>query len=108
MLTVETKGWGFLADRRPTILFERHIFSRRTNHRFDSAYPDISNTQPGGYSKESAQEYDRLIARERKDWDAALSSASWGIAQVMGFNAELAVYNNVEDRTQWSPRRTTK
>ena len=29
VLTVETRGCGFLADRRPLILFERHYFSRR-------------------------------------------------------------------------------
>lgn len=26
VLSVETKGFGFLSDRRPQILFERHIF----------------------------------------------------------------------------------
>src|SRR5436190_828385 len=30
VLNVETHGYGFLADRRPLILFERHIFHKRT------------------------------------------------------------------------------
>jgi len=97
VLAVETKGCGFLADRRPTILFERHIFSRRTNHRFDSADPDISNPMQGGYGEDGAHEYDRLERAMALDQDAALCSASWGIAQVMGFNAEFAGYDNVED-----------
>ena len=29
VVAVETSGCGFLPDRRPAILFERHIFSRR-------------------------------------------------------------------------------
>jgi hypothetical protein len=43
VMTVETKGCGFLADRRPQILFERHVFRKRTNGRFDAAAPDLSN-----------------------------------------------------------------
>ncbi len=31
VLAVETQGCGYLGDRRPPILFERHIFSRLTN-----------------------------------------------------------------------------
>ena len=30
VLRVETRGCGFLPDRRPQILFERHIFHRET------------------------------------------------------------------------------
>jgi N-acetylmuramidase len=30
VVTVETSGCGCFADRRPTILFERHIFSKQT------------------------------------------------------------------------------
>lgn len=97
VLSVETRGCGFLADRRPAILFERHIFSGRTNHRFDSVYPDISNPIVGGYSKDGAREYDRLERAIALDREAALCSASWGIAQVMGFNTEAAGYGSVED-----------
>src|SRR5215471_4442242 len=37
VIGVETSGSGFLADRRPTILFERHVFSQRTGGRFDGS-----------------------------------------------------------------------
>ncbi len=96
VLTVETRGCGFLPDRRPVILFERHIFSRETGGRFDTSNPDISNPSPGGYGQGEAAQYGRLgqaIALDRK---AALRSTSWGIGQVMGFNAESAGYTNVE------------
>lgn len=35
ILTVETLGSGFLPDRRPKILFERHIFHSETKGAFD-------------------------------------------------------------------------
>lgn len=42
VLMVETRGCGFQANRHPFILYERHIFSRLTNHQFDAAHADIS------------------------------------------------------------------
>src|SRR5574340_560510 len=92
VLGVETGGCGFLPDRRPVILFERHIFSRATAHRYDDAYPDISRRTPGGYGERGAWQYQRLERACALDRKAALESASWGIGQVMGFNARLAGY----------------
>jgi hypothetical protein len=86
VLRVETSGCGFLADRRPKILFERHYFSRLTNHVYDDAHPDISNRSAGGYGAGGAHQYDRLAQAMALDEAAALQSASWGIGQVMGAN----------------------
>ncbi len=92
VLTVESRGFGFQVDRRPKILFERHIFHRETGGRFSGQAPDISAATGGGYIG-GAAEYDRL---ERAvafcigagiGSDPALRSASWGLGQVMGFNA---------------------
>jgi hypothetical protein len=58
VIGVETSGCGFLPDRRPQILFERHIFHRLTNGRFDDS--DISDPTPGGYGPSGAGQYDRL------------------------------------------------
>lgn len=95
VIDVESRG-GFLADGRPKILFERHYFSRLTNHRFDGTAPDISNKQWGGY-KGGAAEYDRLGRAIKLDRDAALRSASWGAFQIMGDNCKLCGFANVED-----------
>jgi N-acetylmuramidase len=95
VVTVETSGCGCLADRRPAILFERHIFSRQTGGRFDAEHPDISNRTPGGYSQGSG-EYNRLAKAVQLDRTAALMSASWGLGQVMGFNFGKAGYDSVE------------
>jgi len=91
---VETSGCGFLSDRRPPILFERHIFSRLTNHRFDIA--DVSNPQPGGYGPSGANQYLRLANAIQLDRAAALQSASWGLAQIMGSNFAQAGFGDVE------------
>jgi hypothetical protein len=96
VLTVETSGCGFLPDRRPKILFERHIFSRETESQFDAPNPDISDRTPGGYGAGGANQYSRLQQALALDRKAALRSTSWGIGQVMGFNAEIAGYSDVE------------
>ena len=96
VLTVETSGCGFLPDRRPKILFERHIFSRETGSQFDASNPDISDRTPGGYGAGGANQYNRLQQALALDRIAALESTSWGIGQIMGFNAGIAGYNDVE------------
>ena len=48
VMGVETTGCGFLPDRRPKILFERHVFRRETRDRFDASNPNLSNPRPGG------------------------------------------------------------
>lgn len=95
VLEVETTGCGFLPDRRPRILFERHIFHRQTQGDFDATAPDLSNPQSGGYLG-GVREYDRLACAIALDRGAALRSASWGIGQVMGFNAGLVGFQDVE------------
>ena len=95
VLTVETRGCGFLADRRPLILFERHYFSRLTRGAFDAQAPDVSNPDPGGYGG-GAREYVRLERAIQLNRAAALRSASWGLGQVMGDNCKAAGYVEVE------------
>ena len=99
VLAVETHGFGFLSDRRPAILFERHIFHQQTGGRFDSENPGISSRETGGYSG-GVREYDRLEEAIALDAHAALNSASWGIGQVMGFNSAAAGFASVEDMVE--------
>ena len=95
VLTVETSGCGFLSDRRPKILYERHWFSRLTDHAFDAQAPDISNPNAGGYGAGGGFQYQRLAKAIALDRTAALKSTSWGLGQVMGFNASKVGYPNV-------------
>ncbi len=96
VLTVETRGFGFLSDRRPAILFERHIFHKLTDGKHDDGNPDISSRTPGGYIG-GRSEYSRLEKAMALDEEAALESASWGIGQIMGFNFTVAGYSSVKD-----------
>src|SRR6266571_7161182 len=96
VLAVETKGCGFLPDRRPQILFERHIFHRETGGAYDETAPEVSNASAGGYGPGGAHQYDRLAQAIQLNRTAALRSASWGIGQVMGFNSTAAGYSDVE------------
>jgi peptidoglycan hydrolase-like protein with peptidoglycan-binding domain len=93
---VEAAGKGFLADGRPKILFERHIFFRETGGRFAASHPHLCNRRSGGYLG-NEREWPRLEEAKTLDRTAALRSASWGLGQVMGFNHKLAGYDNVED-----------
>ena len=95
MLSVETLGRGFLPDRRPQILFERHIFHTLTGGQWDQTNPDISNAQPGDYGPSGAAQYPRLGSAAALNQDAALKSASWGLGQVMGENFAVAGFADV-------------
>lgn len=98
VVTVETTGCGFLPDRRPKILFERHIFRDRTGGRFNASHPEISGPDaPGHYGPTGAHQYKRLDEAIACDRRAALESASWGIGQIMGFNAGSAGFRDAED-----------
>jgi N-acetylmuramidase/Putative peptidoglycan binding domain len=96
MLHVESSQVGYLNDRRPQILFERHIFSRLTGGAYDATDPGISNPVPGGYGASGAAQYPRLGEAAALAQDAALQSASWGLGQVMGENFALGGYAGVE------------
>src|SRR5215469_5642336 len=100
VISVETSGSGFLADRSPKILFERHVFHRLTNGQFDADDPDISQPSAGGYGPGGSHQYDRLAAAIAFDRAAALQSASWGLGQVLGENFQTAGFRDVEAMVQ--------
>jgi hypothetical protein len=97
LMSVETSGCGYLPDRRPKILFERHIFSRLTNGKFDVDDPEVSQPSQGGYGPSGTHQYDRLAVAVQLDPEAALMSASWGLGQIMGENFKEAGFANVDD-----------
>jgi hypothetical protein len=96
MMHVESSQVGYLSDRRPQILFERHIFSGLTGGAYDATNPGISNPVPGGYGASGAGQYPRLGEAAALDNDAALQSASWGLGQVMGENFAMGGYAGVD------------
>lgn len=86
---VEAGPRGFGADMRPLILYEGHIFSKLTGHRFDKSHPQVSwpRWDKTRYFKDQAarwQQWDRAATLDRA---AAIGATSFGLFQVMGFNA---------------------
>lgn len=96
VIDVETSGCGFLPNRAPQILFERHIFRRETGGAFDEAAPHLSSKTPGGYGLAGVGQYDRLTEAVALDEMAALRSTSWGLGQIMGRNSGAAGYPDVK------------
>lgn len=95
VLAVESRGFGFLPDRRPQILFERHVFRELTGGRFDSVRPTVSHKEPGGYEG-GTREYSKLALALGLNREAALKSVSWGLGQIMGFNFRLAGFQTLD------------
>lgn len=107
---VEAGGNGFLADGRPKILFERHVFYKRLvaarGQAFADAtarkFPDICNSSAGGYAKganaeaRGVAEHERLGRAADIDRDSALESASWGAGQVMGYHWKTCKYPTLQ------------
>lgn len=87
VITQETGGCGFQPDGLPVILFEAHLFSRATAHRYDATHPGVSTPawDRRSYGPRSAQ-HARLAEAAALDNVAALSSTSWGIGQILGVN----------------------
>lgn len=95
---VEAPRGGFLADGRPEILFEAHVFGRLTDNQYDNDHPNISSSSWNRalYGKGGGHQYDRLAEALALDEDAALKSASWGKFQVMGENHAVCGYPDVQ------------
>ena len=108
----EARGSAFLPDGRVKILFERHQFHRRLatvrkagqtaasqkalRDAVAAQHPDICNPVRGGYLG-NEREYPRLERARTFSDTAALESASYGMFQVMGFNAVPIGYSSVQE-----------
>ncbi len=105
VLEVETGNrGGFVADEKPTILFEGHIFWRQLKAqgidpvKYQKGNEDILYSKwTKKYYKGGIKEYDRLNRAISINRKAALMSASWGLAQIMGFNYKLCGCKSIEE-----------
>ncbi|WP_054702309.1 N-acetylmuramidase family protein, partial [Desulfosarcina cetonica] len=98
---VESIKKAFDADGHPSILFERHIFSRLTDHRFDESYPHVSGTRPGGYGTPK-EEWSRLKEAYALDTEAAYKATSFGMFQIMGFNYGVVGFETVAEYARFA------
>lgn len=113
---VESSGKGFLADNRPTILFEGHIFWKELEKREIDPRPLVKGNENVLYPKWTrdfyegkGKEYVRLekaknVGTQSEILEAALASCSWGMFQIMGFNYKLVDAFDVIDYVTKSKR----
>lgn len=98
---VESRGSGFDVQRRPTLLYERHVFSRSTTPkgRFDAAHPDVSFNKPyaPGTFGNTEQQWLKLGKAYGLDPRAALKAPSWGMFQILGENHRACGHADVVD-----------
>jgi hypothetical protein len=103
VIRVESGGKGFLADGRPKILFEGHVFWReleKAGKKPETLAPDHPDILFRHWTKEfyrgGAAEYERLGRAKLIDESCALRSASWGMFQILGNNHKAAGFDTVQ------------
>lgn len=93
VLDVEAAGSGFDGQGRVKALYEPHkayaLSSGATRDKLVAAGLAYPKWGQKPYPKDS---YPRILAAAEIDADIALRSTSWGLGQVMGFNAGAAGY----------------
>lgn len=95
-------GGGFLASGRAKILFEGHIMWNQLRKRgldpgkYAAGNEDIIHPKWSRANYRGGEaEYERLQRAQKIDAVAALSSASWGMFQIMGFNHKACGVSDV-------------
>ena len=91
---VESRGNGFYASGFPVILFERHIFRKYTNGRYNKSHPHLSGPA-GNYGAAGRNQIRKFNEAFALDPIAAMKSCSWGKFQIMGFNHAVCGYETV-------------
>lgn len=113
----ETSGAGFVYTGKVRILFERHWMYRFLQRKLPAAQfqkiqaanPDIINEVAGGYATgptlaaRAIAEYTRFSRAFAIDPVCAMMSASWGLFQIMGFNASFAGFKNADGTANVGP-----
>ncbi len=96
VMEVETRGGGFDRHGRIKMLFEPHVFYRDlgAGAKRDQAVREGLAYKSWGAEKYPHDSYPRLQRAMQIDSIAALRSCSWGLGQIMGFNAGLAGYDD--------------
>lgn len=91
---VESRGKGFYASGFPVILFERHIFRKYTQGRYNSSHPHLSGPA-GNYGAAGQNQINKFNEAFALNPTAAMKACSWGKFQIMGFNHEVCGYEDV-------------
>ena len=102
VIDVECSGSGFIADGRPAILYEAHVFHRLTGGRYGNAKDrygvalSVPLWNKALYGASGAHQWDRLEDAAKLDWGAAHQACSWGIGQLLGENYRPAGWSDIQ------------
>lgn len=91
---VESRGNGFYSDGFPTILFERHIFRKYTQGRYNRTHPHLSGSA-GNYGAAGQNQRNKFNEAFSLNPRAAMMACSWGKFQIMGFNHTACGFSTV-------------
>jgi hypothetical protein len=97
VVQVESGSAGaFAANGKPIILFEPHIFSRRTNRAYDASHPNVSyrSWDASKYPRTQDGRWAQLREAYALDEQNAIASASYGLFQIMGFNHNVCGFSD--------------
>lgn len=89
---VESGGRSFDDAGRPVILFEPHIFHRRTGGAYSPSGFSYAKWKDKPYPASFDGRWAQMADAAAKDEQAALESASWGLFQIMGFHWQALGY----------------
>lgn len=95
--SVESGGKSFDNRGRPVILFEPHIFHRRTGGKWSPSSYSYAKWRTKPYPGTFDGRWDQMAAAAERDEVAALESASWGLFQIMGFHWKSLGYESAQD-----------
>lgn len=102
VIEVETSGKGFDSQRHVAFLFEPHVFYKNCPKtklqeaiRKGLAYPHWKG--PGSYPKTPQLRWSQFVEATQLDETAAISSASWGLGQIMGSEYFEAGYTSPQE-----------
>lgn len=94
--TVESYGRSFDQSGRAVILFEPHVFHRRTDGAFGPSSFSYAKWKTLPYPATYDARWNQMADAAAKDETAALESASWGMFQIMGFHWQTLGYASVQ------------
>lgn len=98
--TVESGGKSFDDRGRPVILFEPHIFHKRTFGEWSPSDFSYSAWGARPYPKGYDGRWDQMARAAQHNETVALESASWGLFQIMGYHWRALGYSSVQDMVQ--------
>lgn len=96
VIAVESGGRSFGPEGRPVILFEPHVFHRRTAGRWSPSSFSYARWRERPYPAAQQARWEQMADAAARNEAAALESASWGLFQIMGFHWRALGYASAE------------